>query len=198
MCLSFNTNSDIHFHGPCVSTAYGNENGFDQCHALPIHTAFSNDFLKNVSAKFWNNVKTKVINESITVMHCVPKGPEKGDDEGHQWLISFCVLEQYIVHSLNHVQFCCYGLMKILLHTEIDSCSETKDTLSSYHLKTVLFHVLEDVHSDFWIPQNIFYCIRICLTRLLLYVSKGCCPNYFKSKCNLFLKLKILENIKKN
>lgn len=30
MCLSFNTNSDIHFHGPCVSTAYGNENGFDQ------------------------------------------------------------------------------------------------------------------------------------------------------------------------
>lgn len=87
--------------------------------------------------------------------------------------------------------------MKILLHSEIDSCSDTKDTLSSYHLKTVLFHVLEDVHSDFWMPQNIFYCMRICLTRLLLYLIKGCCPNYFKPKCNLFLKMKILENRKK-
>lgn len=103
--FSINSNSDIHVHGPCVSTAHGNQNGFDDCHAIPIHTDFSNAFLKNLTTKFWNNVKTKVINENVTVMHCVPKSPENGDDEGHQWLISFCVLEQYIVHSFNHVQF---------------------------------------------------------------------------------------------
>lgn len=194
--LSINSNSDIHVHGPCVSTAYGNENGFDQCNAFPIHTDFSNAFLKTFLTKFWNDVKTKVIKENITVMHCVPKCPEKGDNEGLQWLISFTILEQHIVRSLNHLQFCCYGLMKILLHTEIDSCSDTKDTLSSYHLKTVLFHVLEDVRSDFWVPQNIFYCIRICLTRLLLYVIKGCCPNYFNPECNTLLKRKIIENSK--
>lgn len=189
--LSYNSNPDKHIHGPCVSTVHGS--GLDNCYAFPIYPKFSNEFLKRFFTKFWNNVKLKVIRKSITVMHCVPKGPEYGDEEGLQWLISFSVLEQYIVHSLNHVQFCCYGLMKILLHSEIDSCSETKDTLSSYHLKTVLFHVLEDVHSDFWVPQNIFNCIRICLTRLLWYVIKGCCPNYFYPECNLLKKRKIVE-----
>lgn len=121
-------------------------------------------------------------------MHCVPKGPEQGDDEGLQLLISFSVLEQFIIHSLNYVQFCCYGLMKILLHVYFDLCSDTQDTISSYHLKTVLFHVLEDVHTDFWIPQNIFYCLRICLTRLLLFVMGGRCSNYFIPESNLFLK----------
>lgn len=80
--LSFNSNSDKHVHGPCLSTAYGNENGFDQCNALPIHTAFSNAFLENVLTNFWNNVKTKVINESITVMHCVPKRETKREFNG--------------------------------------------------------------------------------------------------------------------
>lgn len=78
--------------------------------------------------------------------------------------------------------------MKILLHSEIDSCAETHDTLSSYHVKTTLFHVLEDIHPDFWIPQNIFYCLRVCITRLLLFVMKGYCPNYFRPESNLLLK----------
>lgn len=63
------------------------------------------------------------MNKNITVMHCVPKGPEKGDENGYQWLISFSVLEKKIVHSLNHVQFCCYGLMKIVIHAIIDVCA---------------------------------------------------------------------------
>lgn len=58
--FSINSNSDIHVHRPCVSTAHGNQNGFDDCHAIPIHIDFSNAFLKNFSTKFWNNVKTRV------------------------------------------------------------------------------------------------------------------------------------------
>lgn len=189
--VSKNGRSDEHIHGPCNSLNY--PNAYDRCSAFPIHPDFSNKFLQSFSTKFWNNVKSKVINESIPVMHCVAKGPEMGEDYGTQWLISFSVLEQYIVHSLNHVQFFCYGLMKILLHSNIDSCAETHDTLSSYHVKTTLFHVLEDIHPDFWIPQNIFYCFRICITRLLLFVMKGYCPNYFRPECNLLLKLNIKE-----
>lgn len=129
-------------------------------------------------------------------MHCVPKGPEKGDEEGRQWLISFCVLEQNIVHSLNHVQFCCFGLMRILIHSALD-LSDTNDTISSYHIKTVLFHVLEDIHPNFWIPLNIFYCLRICLTRLLLFLLRGHCPSYFISENNLFLKSRIFQKRRK-
>lgn len=141
----------------------------------------------------WNSVKSRIINNRITVMHCVPKGPEKEDDEERQWLISFSVLERYIVHSLNHVQFCCYGLMKILLHTVLDLNADTNDTISLYHIKTVLFHVLEDIYQEFWIPQNIFHCVRICLTRLLLFLIRGCCPNYCILEGNLFVKSRIID-----
>lgn len=83
--------------------------------------------------------------------------------------------------------------MKVLIHLVIDACAETYDTVSSYHLKTVLFHVLEDIHPDFWIPLNIFFCLRICLTRLLLFVTKGFCPSYFIPENNLFSKPRIVE-----
>lgn len=190
----FNQNVDHTNRGPCLSTKY--PRGFDRCRALPIHIDSSKKFLKNFHTKFWNSVKSKIINESITVMHCVPKGPEKGDEEGRQWLISFCVLEQNIVHSLNHVQFCCFGLMKILIHSALD-LSDTNDTISSYHIKTVLFHVLEDIHPNFWIPLNIFYCLQICLTRLLLFLLRGHCPSYFIPANNLFLKSRIVQKRRK-
>lgn len=187
----FNENVDHTNRGPCLSTKY--PDGFDRCVALPVHIDSSNRFLKTFHTTFWNSVKSKILNDRVTVMHCVPKGPEKGDEEERQWLISFSVLERYIVHSFNHVQFCCYGLMKILLHTVLDLNADTNDTISSYHIKTVLFHVLEDIHQEFWIPQNIFHCVRICLTRLLLFLFRGCCPNYFIPESNLFVKSRVIQ-----
>lgn len=139
--ISINGNFDRTIRGPCFSTKY--PSGLDSCDSLPVHPNSSNKFLKTFQTKFWNCITSQVIIENSTVMHCVPKGPEKGDEEGMQWLVSFSVLEQKIVRSLNHVQFYCYGLMKILVHTVIDSCAETNDTLSFYHLKTVLFYVIE-------------------------------------------------------
>nr|XP_034326962.1 uncharacterized protein LOC109620908 isoform X2 [Crassostrea gigas] len=188
---NFNVNFDHRNRGPCFSTNY--PDGFDRCYAISVHPDSSNVFLKTFQTKFWNDVKLDIMNHNITVMHCVPKGPEKGDEDGCQWLISFSVLEQKIVHSLNHVQFCCYGVMKILIHVIIDVCAETHDTVSSYHLKTVLFHVMEDIHPKFWIPQNIFYCLRICLTRLVLFVMRGYCPSYFIPENNLFSKTRMFE-----
>nr|XP_034325530.1 uncharacterized protein LOC109617696 [Crassostrea gigas] len=189
--VAFNVNFDETNHGPCFSTNY--PDGYDRCYALSVHPDYSNAFLKTFKTKFWNDIKIEILNDNITVMHCVPKGPVNGDEDGYQWLISFSVLEQKIVHSLNHVQFCCYGLMKILIHVVIDVSAETQDTISSYHLKTVMFHVLEDIHPAFWIIQNIFYCLRICLTRLLLFVAKGCSPSYFIPENNLFSKPRMIE-----
>lgn len=165
--VASNVNFDQTNHGPCFSTNY--PDGYDRCYALSVHPDYSNAFLKTFKTKFWNDIRMNIIKHNIKIMHCVPKGPEKGDEEGHQWSISFSV--QKIVHSLNHVQFCCYGLMKILLHVVIDVCTETHDTVSSYHMKTVMFHVLEDIHPEFLIIQNIFYCLRICLTRLLFHMK---------------------------
>jgi hypothetical protein len=187
-----NTDNSIGIKGPCITTtdAVG---GFDLCSAFPIDPTSSNELVRRFPTKVWNNVKTEILKKNIITMHVVPKGPPEGDAKGIQWLKSFSVLEQHIVRSLTHVQFCCYGLLKILIRFKIDESDETNDTLSSYHLKTVLFHVLEDIHSDFWIPSNIFYCLWICLTRLALFVKRGVCPSYFVPECNLFLKKGFLE-----
>lgn len=80
--VSKNGRSDEYIHGPCNSLNY--PNAYDRCSAFPIHPDFSNKFLQSFSTKFWNNVKYKVIYESIPVMHCVAKGPEMGDDYGIQ------------------------------------------------------------------------------------------------------------------
>ncbi|XP_062618267.1 uncharacterized protein LOC134279864 isoform X1 [Saccostrea cucullata] len=182
---SYNKCTDSTSHGPCVTSYISRE--YDVCFCFPIHPISSHKILRNFSTTFWNDLKLRLLEKSVTVMHVVPKGPTNGDVKGIQWLKSFCALEQHIIHSLNHVQFCCYGLLKIVIHDKIEEHSEMYDTLSSYHLKTVLFHVLEDIHSDFWIPRNILYCFWICFTRLILFVSKGVCPNYFFPECNLFL-----------
>ncbi|XP_062601534.1 uncharacterized protein LOC134263231 [Saccostrea cucullata] len=187
-----NKNCDSKSHGPCISTNF--PKGYDICYGIPIDPDSSNKFLKNFTTNFWDTVKSDILKQKeIPIMHFVPKGPMEGDNSGIQWLKSFSVLEKYIVRSLNHVQFCCYGLLKIVIHFEIEECLETQDTLCSYHLKTVLFHVLEDIHVNFWIPSNIIWCFRICLIRLLLYVQKGVCPNYFIPDCNLFLKEGFME-----
>lgn len=36
--------------------------------------------------------------------------------------------------------------------------------------------------------RRAYICLRICLTRLFLFVITGCCPNYFLHESNLFLK----------
>lgn len=41
--------------------------------------------------------------------------------------------------------------------------------------------------------HKIFYCLRICLTRLLLFVMGGRCSNYFIPESNLFLKTRFIE-----
>lgn len=90
--MGFNANFDQTNHGPGYSTKY--PDGFDRCVALPVHPDSSNVFLKTFQTKFWNNVKSEIMNHNIPVMHCVLKGPEKGDEDEYQWLISFSVLEQ--------------------------------------------------------------------------------------------------------
>lgn len=59
-----------------------------------MHPDSSNVFLKTFKTKFRNDVHLKIMNKNIRVFHCVPKGQENGDKDGHQWLISFSVLEQ--------------------------------------------------------------------------------------------------------
>ena len=89
---------------------------------------------------------------------------------------------------MNHCQFLTYGLLKIFLKEVIDKQSEeTNKLLCSYHMKTVVFWVIQQNVVPQWCPQNLLVGFWVCFKLLLKWVYKGACPNFFIPQNNLFL-----------
>ena len=107
----------------------------------------------------------------------VPKGHPFSDEQYLQWRTSLSFQERFLVTQFNSVQLKCYVLLKILKKERVDC--HMKDVLSSYHLKTCMFYMIENTPTDFWRPENLLNCCFGCLKTVLLCVEKGNLPNYF-------------------
>ena len=89
---------------------------------------------------------------------------------------------------MNHCQFLVYGLLKIFLKEVIDKLSgESNKLLCSYHMKTVVFWVIQQNIIPLWCPQNLLVGFWVCFKLLLKWVYEGVCPNFFIPQNNLFL-----------
>ena len=140
----------------------------DRCHAWPEREVV-NDIVRNGC-------------------HFVPIGHPLGLHEHEDWRISFCVAEHKLVYSMNHCQFLTYGLLKIFLKEVIDKQSEeTNKLLSSYHMKTVIFWVIQQNAVPLWCPNNLLVGFWVCFKVLIKWVNEGICPNFFIPQNNLFL-----------
>ncbi|CAC5410075.1 unnamed protein product [Mytilus coruscus] len=115
----------------------------------------------------------------------VPIGPKYVDNELF-WRISFSLAEKKLVHSFNYTQFMCYTAMKFVLKTIIDKNEATKDLLCSYFLKTALFWVSEECSKEQFQVYKISQCLKLCLNKLIVWVDKCYCPNYFIPEQNMF------------
>ncbi|XP_069112185.1 LOW QUALITY PROTEIN: uncharacterized protein [Argopecten irradians] len=121
--------------------------------------------------------------------HLVPVGDKTSSDTFLQWRISFATAERKLMYSLTHIQFLVYGLLKYFLKQISGSMKQLfgdSAILSSYTIKTVLFHALENTLNSFWQEKNIFFCFMFCLEILLSWVKTGYCPNYFIRRNNMF------------
>ena len=107
----------------------------------------------------------------------VPKGHPFSDEQHLQWRISLSLQERFLVTQFNSVQLKCYVLLKILKKERVDC--HMKDVLSSYHLKTCMFYMIENTPTNFWRPENLLNCCIGCLKTVLLCVERGNLPNYF-------------------
>ncbi|VDI76174.1 Hypothetical predicted protein [Mytilus galloprovincialis] len=173
-------------HGPCISNA--NQN-VDTAYCLRSRT-IPHIAIPWVSRHRLQWPSTFVI-DSIINYGCllVPIGPKTlshtyCDD---LWRISFSVAEKSLVHSFNFTQILCYGLLKLTLKKIINTKDEVKDLLCSYFLKTALFWVSEEVHIDTFQLSKMYYCFSLCLQKLMAWVNKCYCPNYFIPEHNMFL-----------
>ena len=114
----------------------------------------------------------------------VPVGHPHSEDHEQQWRISLSHQEKLLVTQFNSVQFKCFILLKMISKEIIHKF--VADSLSSYHIKTCMFSVIENTPCEFWKPENLLVCISLCLRKLLEWVDAGYCPNYFIPDENMF------------
>nr|XP_022306599.1 uncharacterized protein LOC111112988 [Crassostrea virginica] len=174
-------------HGPCESGELPGGVEYD------LACCFACDFWPQ-SASYWIHrchswPDREVVNEIVrNGCHFVPIGHPLGLHEHEEWRISFSLAEHKLVHSMNHCQFLTYGLLKIFLKQVIDKQSEeTNKLLCSYHMKTVIFWVIQQNAVSLWCPQNLLAGFWVCFKLLLKWVCEGVCPNFFIPENNLFL-----------
>ena len=114
----------------------------------------------------------------------VPVGHPHSEDHEQQWRISLSHQEKLLVTQFNSVQFKCFILLKMISKEIIHK--SVADSLSSYHIKTCMFFVIENTLCEFWKPENLLVCISLCLRKLLEWVNAKYCPNYFIPEENMF------------
>ncbi|XP_061169012.1 uncharacterized protein LOC133178292 [Saccostrea echinata] len=182
--MHFPSRPDSHVHGPCRS---GNFKGieFDDAYC------FASDFWPPSTLAWIDRCHSwpspHVVDDIVrNGCHFVAIGHKQGNHEENEWRISFSYAERKLVYCMNHCQFLTYGLLKLILKEIIRENIE-ESLLSSYHLKTAVFWVIQQNLIPDWYPQNLLECFWVCFKRLLKWVYEGVCPNFFIPENNMFL-----------
>ena len=172
-------------HGPCSTMMVGTMEA-DVAHCLKSDRLpeAAHGFIRRLHKRGWpaTSILKKIIKGGC---HFVAIGAKESSTEQLEWRISFSSVEKLLIHSMNHVQFLCYGLLKIFLKEAIDVNTEIRGLLCSYFLKTALFWEISQ--SSFpWDPSNFLAGFWICFQRILHWINNEYCPNFFIPENNMF------------
>ena len=172
-------------HGPCASGTIGPYE-YDNAYCLRYDTWPTNaqDCIRRLQQSTWppHDTILSIVNDGVLF---VPIGAKQSIFENNEWRMSFSLAEKKLIHTMNHTQFLCYGLLKIFLKEAIDVNSDVKDLLCSYFLKTALFWEITTT-SNQWNPSTLMSRFWNCFHRLLQWVSCSYCPNFFIPQNNMF------------
>ena len=175
-------------HGPCESSEImGKEYDMAWCFACDIWPSSASSWIDRCRSWPEKEVVNTIVRNGC---HFVPIGNPLGLQgyKNEEWRISFSLAEQKLVYTMNHCQFLVYGLLKIFLKEVIDNLSEeTNKLLCSYHMKTVVFWVIQGNAIPLWCPQNFLVGFWSCFKLLIKWVYEGVCPNFFIPQNNMFL-----------
>ena len=172
-------------HGPCGTTVAGTtEVDFAECIKSNKLPKDAHCFVQRLHRAGWPSTSTlqKIVSGGC---HFVAIGAKDSPTELIEWRISFSATEKVLIHSMNHVQFLCYGILKIFLKEAIDVNTEIKGLLCSYFLKTALFWEISTGHVQ-WNASNFLSSFWTCFQRLLHWINNEYCPNFFIPENNMF------------
>lgn len=103
-----------------------------------------------------------------------------------EWRLSFSEAEKKLVLSFNDCQRSCFIALKIIVKEYVEPMFPDEDFLSSYIMKTLMFWMIEETEQSLWQPEQLVYCLQLCLIRLVEWLQDGFCPSYFIPSYNLF------------
>ncbi|XP_062595251.1 uncharacterized protein LOC134256584, partial [Saccostrea cucullata] len=173
-------------HGPCASGIHGSTE-FDHAHGI------MSDFWPT-SAYPWLErchawPQPEIVHDIVqNGCHFVPVGHKRSKHEHNEWRISFSLAEYKLMCAMNHCQFLTYGLLKLFLKEIINNgLSDDDKLLSSYHMKTAVFWMIQQNTITYWCPQNLLECFWVCFKQVLKWVYEGVCPNFFIPENNMFM-----------
>ncbi|KAK3082649.1 hypothetical protein FSP39_001424 [Pinctada imbricata] len=170
-------------HGPCQSMIIGDyEYDLARCISCSFWPDIANNWVIKKRPYGW---PSRELIQSITENGCyvVPIGDTDSPLSHHEWRMSFSFAERTLMHSLNHVQFLTYNLLRLCLKRVIDR--EVPNALCSYFMKTTLFFTSEKTSTHNLQVHNVETYVKACLSVLYDYIDHRYCPNYFIPEYNM-------------
>ena len=116
----------------------------------------------------------------------VPKPSNISGDTLREWRISFSIPESLLFDTFDECHAMVYYLLRSLYVRSFKE--KLYGSLTSYHLKTVMFWMLEETEPSFWSRERIVDIFMCALKKLLKSTRDGFLPHYFIPSHNLFYK----------
>ncbi|KAL5016311.1 hypothetical protein ScPMuIL_005900 [Solemya velum] len=171
-------------HGPAISPCGTN---IAQDHVRCVHTSWP------PQAKEWIGRVRPSNFPPLDLIHSaeeegvfvVPVGHKASAHKDIEWRFSFSLLELKLIQMWPVNATRCYFVLK-LLKDFITNLSELLDgTLCSYHMKTLMFWLVEETGIDYWLNHSLMECLMFSLTRLCKWIGRGFIPQYFVLENNI-------------
>ena len=139
--------------------------------------------------------KQEVVTEVVKhKCHLVPVPHHNSTCPEIEWRLSFSVAEKELARGLTKLQRQIYIFVKYILWRDFINKHRT---LSSYHLKTAFFWLMEELPLSLWKEENFSQIVRLLAGKLVQFLLENNWPNYFIPSNNMVghLKKEDLEEV---
>ncbi|XP_060598007.1 uncharacterized protein LOC132751785 [Ruditapes philippinarum] len=113
----------------------------------------------------------------------VPVGSKVSVYPELEWRLSTSLAERYLMFNFNITQIRCFVVLKMILKSFL--IPQGVINISSFMIKTVLFHCIENTESSLWVDNNLLTCLIFCLQELHNCVKNEHCSHFIISENNL-------------
>ena len=154
------------------------------CEGFP---SIANNWGLRVKEQSWppQEVISKILKAGF---HLVPK-PSKSEnsDPSTMFRLSFNMAETLLAETLTLFQRECYRVFKMYFYEKL---RREPKIITTYHLKTVFYWLLEETDANLWKSENRAHCCLLLLLSLEASLKKIELKHYFIPENNLFKHLK--------